>query len=223
MRLRLPIILSEPTFRRDELTNEELDPTLTNYSAKARRVERAGNERLFGDIEAGQWSSIFTVEWPSQTYRVNENWLLFDEFGIRHQINAVTRNPENYRQINIFATRLTTEAGEETPVTPTEPAITIRIGWSMDQTPEASELTASSTGNTVVIPAATGFQFLVIWRSDLAGGDPQQVHVASAGNSRNAYSRRPIPLTVDDMTGQAIVSVYDRNAVLLSGEAVRVL
>lgn len=221
MRTRLPIIIAEPVFSRDPLTNEELAPTYTNYRAYADRVDRTGNERLFGDIEAGEWSSVFTVRWPSRTQRVNENWLVYDEFGILHEIKSVTQSRDDWSSINIFASRYSTELGEEAPVTPTQPTVILLVGWSADSTAQAAELTAGSTTSSIVIPEATGNQHLILWRADIAGGNPTSVEIGSARSWRNVFGPA-MPLIHDEVPGQAIITVYNQDAGLLSGETVSV-
>ena len=99
----------------------------------------------------------------------------------------------------------------------------IRAGWSTDAAVVAAELTATS-GNTdtVVLPTATGFQYLGLWRATSDGGDPTEVYFGSGGNSRNLFSAAT-DLTVSGIAGKLIVSVARQNASILSGESVRLV
>ena len=116
----------------------------------------------------------------------------------------------------------------DVPLDPPDPggggqAIAIRAGWSADQVASASELTASSTDTVLTIPDASGDLYLVAWRSDAAGGDPDEVHVASARGWRSLFGDA-VPLADADGTpGQAIVTHLPQKAALLSGEPMQVL
>ena len=101
----------------------------------------------------------------------------------------------------------------------------VRAGWSADAAVTAAELTVASeaeTPNTVVLPSASGFNYLALWRSDADGGDPTEVHLAGGGNSRNLFGDAA-DLTVGDIPGKLIVSVNRQNADLLSGESARLV
>ena len=97
-------------------------------------------------------------------------------------------------------------------------------GWSTDDTVTETEVlaAASSDTNTVTLPTSTGNQYLFIWRSDTDGGDPDEVHIAGAGNTRNSFGAAAA-LTVSGNAGQVIVSVTTQNSGLLGGEDVRVV
>ena len=87
----------------------------------------------------------------------------------------------------------------------------------------ASELTASSTDTMLTIPDASGDLYLVAWRSDAAGGDPDEVHIASARGWRSLFGDA-VPLADADGTpGQAIVTFLPQKAALLAGEPMQVL
>ena len=64
------------------------------------------------------------------------------------------------------------------------------VGWSDDDTITDAELAAGATSdtNTIIIPDGTGAQHLFIWRADADGGDPTEVHISGAGNSRNSFT-----------------------------------
>ena len=98
------------------------------------------------------------------------------------------------------------------------------VGWSADTAVTESEVLAGQESDTasVVIPTATGSQYLWVWRSDTDGGDPTEVHISGGGNQRNIFGAATA-LTVDGNAGQVIVSAVLQNAGLLSGETVRVV
>ena len=64
------------------------------------------------------------------------------------------------------------------------------VGWSDDDTITDDEIAAGATSdtNTIIIPNGTGAQHLFIWRADADGGDPTEVHISGAGNSRNSFT-----------------------------------
>lgn len=117
----------------------------------------------------------------------------------------------------------------QVPLDPPDPgggtgqAIAIRAGWSADAMASANELTASSTDTILTIPDASGELYLVAWRSDAAGGDPDEVHIAAARGWRSLFGDA-VPLADADGTpGQAIVTILAQHAALLSGEPMQVL
>ena len=112
-----------------------------------------------------------------------------------------------------------TVSGSSTP-TPTTHAL--YVGWSIDDTPEDAEFTANSDTHEVEIPAAVGSQYLIVWRSDADGGDPSEVHISGAGNSRNNFGSATAYM-LNGVEGQTIVSTTTQNASLLSGEIMRVV
>lgn len=224
-----PIILAQPTISRDPVTREKLSPAFHNYRSYAIRRDRAGSEQLFGDIEAGNWSAIFTVRWPSLTVRVNETWILYDEFHTRYDIDSVTQNPRDRTLIDIAARRHDTVSANATiqipsdPITPAPPAAEriLRAGWSVDRVPEASELRTYSETNRIILPDANGDRYLLIWRADDAGGDPTNISLG-AFNSRNIFGDA-VPLTDEiGVPGVVLVSVFLQNSRLLSGQQVEV-
>lgn len=101
-------------------------------------------------------------------------------------------------------------------------AITIAAGWSNDTIPQAAELTVTGTGSQLTIPDGTGSLYLVLWRSDAAGGDPEQVHISGARGWRNLLGGAS-DLGLSGVAGKAIVSVHRQNAALLSGEPVEIV
>ena len=98
----------------------------------------------------------------------------------------------------------------------------IRAGWSADTTISDTELSATSDTNTVTLGAATGLQYLALWRSDADGGDPTEVHIAGGGNARNTFGAA-VDRAFGGVAGKLIVSVARQNASLLSGENVRLV
>ena len=98
----------------------------------------------------------------------------------------------------------------------------IRAGWSADAAVVESELGTTSDTDSVVLPAASGFQYLGLWRSDADGGDPTEIHISGGGNARNTFGSAS-DLAVGGVPGKLVVSVTRQNATLLSGETVRLV
>ena len=109
-------------------------------------------------------------------------------------------------------------------LTATAVADDLYAGWSSDTAVLAAEvlLGVGANADTLTLPTDTGSQYLWVWRSDTDGGDPAEVHIAGAGNSRNTFGPAAA-LTVDSTAGQLIVSVQTLNAGLLGGESLRVV
>lgn len=112
-----------------------------------------------------------------------------------------------------------------TPVIPTTGVQNIVAGWSTDTTVTIGELNVGAAPvlpltDTVVIPNASGNQYLFVWRADADGGDPTEVHVAGGGNQRNVFGVA-IPFTYQSVAGQLIISITTQNASLLSAETLR--
>ena len=98
------------------------------------------------------------------------------------------------------------------------------VGWSDDTTITDAELAAGATSdtNSITIPDGTGSQFLFVWRSDADGGDPTEVHISGAGNSRTTFGAAT-PRTVDGTPGQLIVSASTYLTNFAEGETLRVV
>ena len=98
------------------------------------------------------------------------------------------------------------------------------VGWSDDTTITDDELAAGATSdtNSITIPDGTGSQFLFVWRSDADGGDPTEVHISGAGNSRTTFGAAT-PRTVDGTPGQLIVSASTYLTNFAEGETLRVV
>ena len=105
----------------------------------------------------------------------------------------------------------------------TPPTHALYVGWSADTIPAAdgSEFTANSDTHTVIIPDATGNQYIIIWRSDVDGGNPTSVRVNGGLNIRNTFGAASA-FTLNGVDGQVIVSVTTQNADLLSQETLEV-
>ena len=95
------------------------------------------------------------------------------------------------------------------------------VGWSDDTTPNDAEFTANSDTHTVTIPTSTGNRYLIVWRSDLDGGNPAEVHIAGGGNLRNTFGPAAA-YTLNGVAGQVIITVLTQNSALLGGEQLRV-
>ena len=97
-------------------------------------------------------------------------------------------------------------------------------GWSADTAISDSEILGGgvSDTNSVVMPMATGSQYMFVWRADADGGDPSEVHIAGAGNSRTLFGTAAAR-AVDGLAGQLIVSVNNFNATAISGSTIRVV
>ena len=96
-------------------------------------------------------------------------------------------------------------------------------GWSADTTITDAEITAgaTSTTNSVVLPISTGSLYMFVWRADADGGDPSEVHIGAAGNSRTLFETA-VARAVGGVAGQLLVSVNTFNTGLTGGETVRV-
>ena len=110
--------------------------------------------------------------------------------------------------------------GTPTPVT----AHDLIAGWSADTTITDAEITAgaTSTTNSVVLPISTGSLYMFVWRADADGGDPSEVHIGAAGNSRTLFETA-VARAVGGVAGQMLVSVNTFNTGLTGGETVRVI
>ena len=109
--------------------------------------------------------------------------------------------------------------GTPTPVT----AHDLIAGWSADTTITDAEITAgaTSTTNSVVLPLESGSLYMFVWRADADGGDPTEVHIGAAGNSRTLFETA-VARAVGGVAGQMLVSVNTFNTGLTGGETVRV-
>ena len=79
-----------------------------------------------------------------------------------------------------------------------------------------------SLSNEITLPDATGLNYLALWRADSDGGDPSEVHLSGGGNSRNLFGAA-VARSYNGLAGQLIVSVFQQNADLLSGEKARLV
>lgn len=100
----------------------------------------------------------------------------------------------------------------------------IRAGISVDSSVGAADLTVSSATDTLILPTATGYYHVGLWRADADGGDPTEVHIQGGGNARNTYGAAS-DLTVGGVDGKLIVSVDAQNmaASHLGGASVRIV
>ena len=105
--------------------------------------------------------------------------------------------------------------------------IRVRVGWSQDIIPTADELTASSITDTVVVPVQDpnnllkGGGYLLIWRSDAAGGDPTGISFDGAFDMRGGWGAAA-DLSIDNVPGKVIVSDYDLLSRVLAGTSMEV-
>ena len=97
-------------------------------------------------------------------------------------------------------------------------------GWSADASIEDSEILAGgvSDTNSVVLPTGTGSLYMFIWRADADGGDPSEVHIAGAGDSRTSFGAATARV-VETIAGQLLVSVNTFNTAFAGGETVRLV
>ena len=97
-------------------------------------------------------------------------------------------------------------------------------GWSADASIEDSEILAGgvSDTNSVVLPTGTGSLYMFIWRADADGGDPSEVHIAGAGDSRTSFGAATARV-VETIDGQLLVSVNTFNTAFAGGETVRLV
>lgn len=222
---RFPVKLAEPTIIRSS-TGTEIDRTYELIPAWASQQQRPGREQEIDGIESGTWVTLFTVRWPHlKVKQITEQWKIFDKYNVQHDVISVTQNSMDWSSVDVLAERHElTDIPEERTVSPPVPTIRVRAGWSTDRTPEAVELTAESTSSVITIPSGTGALFLVLWRPDAAGGDPTNVFFVHGANLRNEFGEAEELIFPDDdgVTGQAIVTVFDRNADLLSNTPITV-
>ena len=110
--------------------------------------------------------------------------------------------------------------GTPTPVT----AHDLIAGWSADTTITDAEITAgvNSSTNSVVLPTSTGSFYMFVWRADADGGDPSEVHIGPAGNSRTLFDAA-VARAVGGVAGQLLVSVNTFNTTLTGGLTLRVV
>ena len=110
--------------------------------------------------------------------------------------------------------------GSPTPVT----AHDLIAGWSADMTITDAEITAGadSATNSVVLPLESGSFYMFVWRADADGGDPSEVHIGPAGDSRTLFGAA-VARAVGGVAGQMLVSVNTFNTGLTGGETVRVV
>ena len=105
--------------------------------------------------------------------------------------------------------------------------IRVRVGWSQDIIPTADELTASSITDTVVVPVQDpnnllkGGGYLLVWRSDAAGGDPTGISFDGAFDMRGGWGAAA-DLSIDNVPGKVIVSDYDLLSRVLAGTSMEV-
>ena len=115
------------------------------------------------------------------------------------------------------------------------PTHAIYIGWRIaGNIPTGGQISTDSPSNantdtdSVVIPDYAGqtVGYLFIWRSDLDGGDPSEVHISGGGNSRNAWGvaeTRTVSIGGNNVLGKAIISVNTFNVALANGEILRIV
>ena len=110
--------------------------------------------------------------------------------------------------------------GTPTPVT----AHDLIAGWSADATITDAEITAgvTSSTNSLVLPTETGSFYMFVWRADADGGDPSEVHIGPAGNSRTLFEAA-VARAVGGVAGQMLVSVNTFNTALTGGLTLRVI
>ena len=104
-----------------------------------------------------------------------------------------------------------------------EAAAHIAAGWSDNDVGQASELTAVSQNNSVVIPTRASNGYLVIWHS-LTSGILTEVHIGTSSfNELNTFGDEVQISGPGGVSGQIRVSSAQRNATLLSGETLRMV
>ena len=86
----------------------------------------------------------------------------------------------------------TVEVNAEVSAVTTGPRVA--VGWSADATADASELTAESLTDAVIVPANTLNQYLVIWIAN-AAGTLSEIHYG--GNPQNALQNYSVPVALE--------------------------
>ena len=101
---------------------------------------------------------------------------------------------------------------------------TLRAGWTSMATFSAEDTTfgPASSGNFVTIPDDTGDKYLVLWRSDAAGGDPVSVHFGGSALESRATFGRAINVELGGVAGKAIISIDPLKAAITSGTVVEI-
>ena len=105
--------------------------------------------------------------------------------------------------------------------------ILVAVGWSQDINPTADELTVTSITNTVIVPVQDpndlvgGGGYMLIWRSDAAGGDPTGISFDGAFDMRGGWGAAA-DLSIDNVPGKVIVSDYDLLSRVMAGTSMEV-
>ena len=101
---------------------------------------------------------------------------------------------------------------------------TLRAGWSSEATFAAETTTfgPASSGNFVTIPDDTGDKYLVLWRSDAAGGDPISLHFGGSALESRATFGSAFDLALGGVAGKAIISIDPLKAAITSGTVVEI-
>ena len=124
-----------------------------------------------------------------------------------------------------FVTKAYADANYSGGAPPPTPAVhDLYAGWSADVVITDAEIVAGGNSNSdrVLLPTEVGSQYMFVWREDADGGDPSEVFIAGAGNSRPLFGVG-VARTINAVSGVLIVSVNTFNAVLTGGEIVRVV
>ena len=119
---------------------------------------------------------------------------------------------------------LMTASVEDDPVPPPVPTpIRFRMGWIANGAPSASDLVAMSTTNVLVVPTTLlNVAFLVLWRSDVGGGDPASIFFSMAATNWRTSFGDAMALEVEGVAGQAIVTDQVVTTSLFAGEEARI-
>ena len=114
-------------------------------------------------------------------------------------------------------------ATEHTAPPPTN-TDTLRAGWSTAATFDAATTTfgPASGGNFVTVPDDTGDKYLVLWRSDAAGGDPISLHFGGSALESRATFGSAFDLTLGGVDGKGIISIDPLKAAITSGTVVEI-
>lgn len=74
----------------------------------SKRTDSSGREGLFDDIEAGIWTTTFSVRWPSTgDHRITELWRVMDENNLLYDIVSVTQSKTNKQYVDLRCERNT--------------------------------------------------------------------------------------------------------------------
>ena len=98
----------------------------------------------------------------------------------------------------------------------------LRAGWAASADVSGAIYGPPVDGIHVTVPDATGEMWLVVWRSDAAGGDPAGVAYGVGGFPARVTFGAAVDQLIDGVPGKAIITTSPLNAGLTSGTVLEV-